>query len=556
MSFAEILLFLVKLLAGTGVFLVGVQLLTSNIEQLATGKIKSLFSRTADKRLVNVGIGAASTALIQSSGVTTVLIVGFVNVGIMNLYQATAMIMGANIGTTITAQIAALSAFPFATYIQVLIFIGILMTMICKNDTSKSTGYILAGLGLIFVGLSLMSDSMTDSKDAIQELFVHVTSPWLLFALGIFLTALVQSSSATTSIIIAMSVAGLQVGTGQNELLFFILGTNIGSCVTALMSSLSAGSNAKRTGLIHLMFNTFGSMLFFILLTAWPGFMDATFRVWFPGAPATQIAMFHTFFNLTCTIIFLPFCNVFVSLSKLIIRDKKTDRPTTYLDERMLSSTSLAISQLEKETALLADTAMDAFRMGYRSFEERNRSLIPETQKLIRDAGNISRAIINYLIKLSAQSKLAVERDISDLHSNVGDIMRIAEIADNFTKYTERTLRDNLEFSEHVKVEISAMVKRVEALYALTKRIILSHDTSLLPEIDRTENDIDAFRKQLIDSHIARLNAGECKPECSSVFINMVSNLERLGDHLTYIAHTVSGQTHEEVETVKSDANA
>lgn len=538
MTLAQLILFIVKLLAGTGVFLVGVQLMTSNIEQLATGKIKSLFSRTADKRLVNVGIGAASTALIQSSGVTTVLIVGFVNVGIMNLYQATAMIMGANIGTTITAQIAALSAFDFTTYVQILIFIGILMTMVCKTDAPRSTGYILAGLGLIFVGLDLMSSSMKVNQEAIQEIFYHVTNPWLLFFLGIFLTALVQSSSATTSIIIAMSVAGLTIGTGGNEVLFFILGTNIGSCVTALMSSLSAGPNAKRTGLIHLMFNTFGSGLFFILLFAWPSFMESTFRVWFPGAPATQIAMFHTFFNLTCTVIFLPFCNTFVKLSQLIIRDKKTDKPTTYLDERMLSSTALAISQLEKETALLADTAMEAFRTSYRSFEERNRALIPETQERIKEASNISRAIINYLIRLSAQSKLSEERDISNLHSNVGDIMRIAEIADNFTKYTDRSVKDNLEFSEHVKVEIAAMVKRVEALYALTKRMILEHNASLLPEIDKAEDDIDAFRKRLINSHIARLNAGECKPECSSVFINLVSNLERLGDHLTYIAHS------------------
>ena len=249
MTLGGLALFFVRLLAGTGVFLVGVHLLTANIEQLATGKLKELFGKTADKRLVNVGVGAAATALIQSSGVTTVLIVGFVNVGVMNLYQAAAMIMGANIGTTVTAQIAALSAFPITTYIQVLVFVGIMLSMIGKEDTQKKLGLLLAGLGLIFIGLALMSDAMKADRDAIQSLFTMVRDPLLLFFIGIFLTALVQSSSATTSIIIAMSVAGLTVGTGGNEVLYIILGTNIGSCVTALMSSATAGVNARRAGL-------------------------------------------------------------------------------------------------------------------------------------------------------------------------------------------------------------------------------------------------------------------------------------------------------------------
>lgn len=539
MSFEKMLLFIVKLLAGTGVFLVGVYLLTSNIEQLATGRIKQLFGKTANKRLVNVGIGAASTALIQSSGVTTVLIVGFVNVGVMNLYQATAMIMGANIGTTITAQIAALSAFPITTYIQILVFAGMMLSMVCENDNVQKAGYILAGFGLIFIGLELMSASMKANRDAVQNIFAVVTSPFLLFLIGIFLTALVQSSSVTTSVIIAMSVAGLQIGSGGNEVLFIILGTNIGSCVTALMSSFGAGANARRASLIHLLFNTFGSVIFFTLLMVWPSFMEVTFRRWF-DATATQIAMFHTFFNTVCTVLFLPFCSVFVKISQILIKDKKRKKAVeTYLDERMLSSPSLALSQIEKEMVLLADISMDAFRKSYRSFSEREPSLIGPTHKLIERANEMSQNIVNYLIRLSAQSKLSEEKDISDIHSNIGDIMRIAEIADNLTKYTRRSIDQNLVFSDSVKAELRKMVEKIEELFTLTKKIIVERDTALLPQIDSTEEEIDGFRKRLIDSHIERLNTGECRPESSSVFINLVSNLERLGDHLTYIAHTV-----------------
>lgn len=538
MTLAQLTLFIVSLLAGTGVFLVGVHLLTSNMEQLATGKIKDLFGKTADRRLINVGIGAAATALIQSSGVTTVLIVGFVNVGIMNLYQAAAMIMGTNIGTTVTAQIAALSAFPITTYIQILVFVGALMFMFCKKDGAKRTGMILAGLGLIFIGLALMSNAMKVNRDAVQVLFEGATNPFLLFFIGIFLTALVQSSSATTSIIIAMSVAGLTIGTGGNEILYIILGTNIGSCVTALMSSFSAGANAKRAALIHLMFNTVGAAIFFILLLCWPGFLASTFRVWFP-APATQIAMFHTFFNVVCTVLFLPFCRWFVKVSQWLIREKPAQPEATYLDERMLSSASLAISQLEKEMIRLSDTAMDAFRTSYRSFAARDTSLIEPTHQLIDQANTICQGMVSYLIKLSAQSKLADERPISDLHSNLGDIMRIAEIADNLTKYTQKAIKKGIEFSDNVLDELNGMTRSIEELYSLTTSAVLEKKPELLPEIDKTENNIDSLRKQLIAHHIERLNSGACKAESSGIFINLVSNLERLGDHLTYIAHTV-----------------
>lgn len=542
MNPAQLSLFIVRLLAGTGVFLVGVHLLTANIEQLATGRLKELFGRTADRRLVNVGVGAAATALIQSSGVTTVLIVGFVNVGVMNLHQAAAMIMGANIGTTVTAQIAALSAFPVTTYIQVLSFAGIFMSMACKRDGLKRTGMILAGLGLIFIGLSLMSDSMTASRDAVQELFQRVENPLLLLLAGVLLTALVQSSSATTSVIIAMSVAGLTIGSGGNEVLYIILGTNIGSCVTALMSSATAGTNARRAGLIHLLFNTLGSALFFVLLLLWPGFMDATFRRWFP-APAIQIAMFHTFFNVTCTLLFLPLCGWFVRASQALIREKEAPGPAdgeTFLDERMLSSASLAISQLDKELVRLSDTAMEAFRTGYRAFARKDTGLIDPTLRLIEQANQVEQGMVGYLIRLSAQSKLADERPISNLHSSLGDVMRIAEIADNFTKYARRTVADRLDFSGAVMEELGEMTGRLEELYGLTRRAVLEKDAGLLPRVDKVEEDIDGMRRRLIERHIQRLNQGECRPESSGVFINLVSNLERLGDHLTYIAYTVA----------------
>ena len=537
MNLQDILFFIVKLIAGTGVFLVGVHLLTENIEQLATNKIKELFGKTAGKKLVNVGIGALTTALIQSSGVTTVLIVGFVNIGIITLSQATAMIMGANIGTTITAQIAALSAFPITTYIQVLAGLGILTTMMCRQEKTRQVGFILAGVGLIFVGLSIMSDSMKANRDTIQLIFENVTNPFLLFFLGIALTALVQSSSAITSVIIAMSVAGLRIGTGGNEMLFIILGTNIGSCVTALMSSFGAATNARRASMIHLMFNTFGSVIFMVILLAFPGFMSATFGRWF-ASPATQIAMFHTFFNLICTVIFLPLSEGFVMISQKIIPEAKTEEAFTYLDERMLLTPALAIEQLKKETVVLGDCAMDAFDTAYRAFCRKDKSAAAQVREKIDKAQEKSNQIMAYVIKTSAVAGESAEKEVSIVHNNVADIMRIAEIADNFVKYTERLCDNQLSLSETAATGTNEMVDTIHKLFQFTKELILTGDLSLLPHIDSIEDKIDNYRKNLIDGHIERVNTGVCTPAISSVYINMVSNLERLGDHITYVAHS------------------
>ena len=537
MNLQDILFFIVKLVAGTGVFLVGVHLLTENIEQLATNKIKELFGKTAGKKLVNVGIGALATALIQSSGVTTVLIVGFVNIGIITLSQATAMIMGANIGTTITAQIAALSAFPITTYIQVLAGLGILTTMMCKKEKTRQVGFILAGLGLIFVGLSIMSDSMKANRDTIQLIFENVTNPFLLFFLGIALTALVQSSSAITSVIIAMSVAGLRIGTGGNEMLFIILGTNIGSCVTALMSSFGAATNARRTSMIHLMFNAFGSVIFMVILLVFPGFMNATFGSWF-STSATQIAMFHTFFNVICTVIFLPLSEGFVKISQKIIPEAKTVEAFTYLDERMLLTPALAIEQLKKETVVLGDCAMDAFDTAYRAFCEKDKSAAAQVLEKIEKAQEKSNQIMAYVIKTSAVAGESAEKQISIVHNNVADIMRIAEIADNFVKYTARICDNQLSLSEAAATGTNEMVDTIHKLFQFTRELILTGDLTLLPHIDSIEDRIDHYRKILIDGHIERVNTGVCTPAISSVYINLVSNLERLGDHITYVAHS------------------
>ena len=531
------------LLGGLGAFLIGFKLVSENIEKLANAKLRKLFNKTSKNTFIGVGIGILVTAVIQSSSATTVMIVGFVNAGILSLFQATAMIMGANIGTTITAQIAALESFDITQLAIALAGIGVFIEMLCKSEKSKTIGLALAGLGLVFLGLKSMSNAMSGFKEneAIISALQSINNPIILLLIGIGFTALVQSSSAVTTIIISMVASGLVIGDGGNAPLFVILGTNIGTCVTALISSIGASTNARRTSIIHLLFNLFGSILFMVVLLVWKDFMNDTLTVWFK-LPSTQIAMFHTIFNVTCTLIFIPFIKVFVKLSQLIIPDKKgSEIAKTFMDERILITPSIALNQVMKETVRLGEISFDALAISIDGFV--NKSLKDESKinQLIEELDILNKEIIGYLVKLSTVVLTeSEEKIISNLHHSLGDFLRQAEIADNIVKYTKVEIRDNLEFSQKVYDAISLMKDKLQDLFEKTKHMFLSLDYSEIDNIDLIEEEIDNMRTYLINDHIKRLEEGSCKPQNSSIYINLISNLERAGDHLTYIAHALA----------------
>ncbi len=543
---------IIMMLAACGAFLVGFKFLSDNMEKLAGNSLKKLFNKTSDKKLVGVGIGALSTAVVQSSGVTTVMVVGFVNAGIMSLKQAATMIMGANIGTTITAQLAAFSSFDIAPFFIALLFIGVMMEMLSKNDKVKSIGLAIAGLGFVFFGLEIMSDSMSayKSSQAVQEFLASISNPFILLIFGIVFTAVLQSSSAVTTIVIAMVSQGLVIGGGGNAILFIILGSNIGSCVTALISSIGTSVNARRASIIHLLFNITGAVLFAILLLIWSkpvvgyDFYDVTFGCWFEGAPTTQIAMFHTFFNVICTLLFLPFTNMLVKASQIIIPDKKkqTEREAwelVYMDKRFLNTPTIALGQLKKESFRMADMAMNSLDTAFRGFIDRDLGAIEKVYEANENVSKISQQISDYLVKVSVSGvSLADEKLVTAIHNNVGDIARIAELADNLTKYTKREVKDNLVFSEGINDKLEVMHKLLHEQYALVKKIGLDGDYSVMATSDELEEKIDTMRRELVAEHIVRLSQGKCRPENNTVFINLVCNLERIGDHLNFIAHS------------------
>lgn len=542
------------MIAALGAFLIGFKLLSENLQRVANKGLRRLFDRTSKNKLAGVGIGAGATILMQSSGATTVMVIGFVNAGILSLAQATAIIMGANIGTTVTTILLALGMANVGDYFMVLAFVGIFIAMVCKNGKVRSWGLTAAGFGLVFFGLTIISGCSTalNQNPALQkilrlEIQPAFLEPLFLLFIGALITAIMQSSTAVNAILLSMLTAGIQIGNGGNAILYIVLGTNIGTCVTALISSMGATTNAKRAALIHFLFNFCGSILFLIMLSIWSDFMDSFWvRIINFGDPQMsarmQLALFHLAFNSLCTAIFLPLTNVIVKTTEFIIRDKKQKEVLhiSYMDERILSTPAIAIAQLQKETIAMGNKCMDALDKSFNAFIARDTSLAEDINAENEDITLMSKQITDYLIKVSGET-ISVHDDqkISIMYHAIADMLRISEISDNFVKYTRSYEEKGLKFSDSVFGDLITMHGKLTDMYKLAISIFETFDKTHFDELEIIENSVDAMRRSLIDGHIRRLNEGSCTPESSSVFINLVSNLERVGDHITFIAHTV-----------------
>ena len=549
------------MIGAIGALLLGFEILSNNITKLFHSSLKKIFNKTASNAIVGVLIGTGATMIMQSSSATTVLIVGFVNTGIVNLSQATAMIMGANIGTTITAQLAALKSFDFAPYAIALAGVGAFMVMLGKKDRTKTFGYALTGFGILFIGLEFTSIAIGNEfnneplvKNTISDILSSVgdlgpLAPFLLYFLGILITGIVQSSSLVTTIIISLAVAGVYIGATEaeglnNNVLYLILGTNIGTCVTALISSMGAQTNAKRASMIHLLFNVIGSLLFMVFLLLYPSFMQDTFVKWFPGTPATQIAMFHTFFNVTCTLMFLPFIKAFVYLATKLVKDKKEKESSSieliYIDDRLLGTPSIAVHSVRKELALMYSKSVSALNISIDAFLNKDNEQRQNVDLKIEELEFTNKQIIEFMVKLTNEN-LAFEDEctLSSFHRTLNDILRIAEIGDNICKYTNYMVKHELEFSPNVMLQLGFMKNKINELYIQTDEVFLTKNLNKLSLADALEEEVDQMRKNLIDDHFDRLNRGECKPQNSGVFVNLVNNLERAADHMIYIAYSV-----------------
>lgn len=551
----EYVYLILQLLGGLGAFLVGMEIMSDSMSRLAHGGLKKMLNKTANNRFAGVGIGAVSTVIIQSSSATTVMVVGLVNAGIMTLFQATAIIMGANIGTTITAWIASLGSLDVSAFLLILSVIGVFMTMLSKKEKVKTVGNVLAGLGLIFVGLAFMSDAMDpelhpEIMQVIKDALSVVKNPALLLLIGIVATGIVQSSSAVTSIVVVLATSGVLIGGTGDGVYYVIIGSNIGTCVTALLSSIGASPNARRAAIIHLLFNCFGAVIFTAFLLCWmpfgTSFSETVLDYIFPGDYQFQIAFFHTLFNVTCTCLFLPFIKGFVWLANHLIPEKKKaeqpaeDRVMCGLDERLLLQPSVALAHLYQETGKMLAYAKETLDIAFHGFLDKNTTVKEDVLERNRKLSDANREAVQYLVKISASAPtIDDEKAISSMHYVLNDIVRVGELADNVTKYTDHYVNDPLVFSNEFLTMIREMYEKLNELYDVCYRAFIERDYAALRQVDAVEDVVDKMRRELVNQHIKRLNEGRCQPQNSSVFINLVGNLERAADHMTYIAHSI-----------------
>ncbi len=552
MDLTAIMTSLLTLLAGIGVFLIACQMMSSNLEAASSERLKKLFSKASNSKLMGVGIGALGTAAIQSSGATTVMTIGFVNAGIISLSQAATIIYGANIGTTITAQIVALGMFGGNSLSTSVIFsalagLGAFLSLFAKKSGPKTLGGILAGFGLLFVGLELMSGSMEAfaALDGVKTFLSGIGNPVLLVLLGAVLTAIIQSSSVMTSIALAMVVTGL-IGIDQG--IYLTLGSNIGSCVVAVIAGVASGTNAKRTALIHLLFNCTGVVIFMLaaLLLGWFDISyGSVFQRLFPSAPQVQLAMFHTFFNITTVVLMLPLTGALVGLvSKLI--PERTIRQNVefslhYVDENMLRTPPVAVSQVKREILRMADIAMENVDRALYMAVELDFAGRGAFERDERQLNFINRALVNYVVVLSGKSGLG-EKDrsyLSGTYRNIRDLERIGDYAENIVEYATILADSAQQFSDDAKYEISQMKTLLHQLFDKAIDAYQNENFTALDKANVIEEEIDDYTKRMEEGHIARMEKGICTPSVGAQYLELSSNAERIADHLINLAKSI-----------------
>lgn len=541
----EIFKAVLVLLAGVGVFIAGMNMLGDGLEKSAGGGLKKLIGKISGNRFAGVGVGAGVTAIIQSSSATSVMVIGFVNAGIMTLFQAVAIIMGANIGTTITGVIVAFSYLDFVKLaVAAMAFVGVMMTFF-KVDKVKDIGGILCGFGLIFVGLDVMGgafDNYPEITEFFQKLFQKVDFPLLLVVLGAIFTAIIQSSSAATGIFITMVGVG---ALGLENALFLVLGSNIGTCITAVLASIGTSENAKRTAFIHLAFNVIGSIIFTTIIWIFKTqAVDMLQSVTSSGE--MQLAWFHVIFNVTTTLVLLPFIKQLVQMAKKVIPDKpaeKDNRQLKYVDELVLKTPPVAIMLVKKEVEYMSALARENLEKALLAMDGNASDYVKEIEERESVINFTNKALTRFLIKLSPLVDSSNEKAIGAYFHVLNDLERIGDHAENFEEIAVEMQEKGLTFSEEATAELQEMKGKVLRMFELAAEAFDDGDVAGLAELAVLENEVDGMKKALTASHYARLAEGKCNVELSPYFSSTVTRLERVADHLVNVGYSILNPT-------------
>lgn len=537
---------LIWLLAGVGVFIVGMNFMSEALEKSAGEGMKRLLGRISNNRFSGVGIGAGVTAMIQSSSATSVMVIGLVNAGVMTLMQATPIIMGANIGTTITGVLVALKNDYFNMLMYLAAFAGVMMGFF-KQEKIRIAGLLFSGLGLIFVGLEVMSSEEAFGNPLVESMFQGIFSvidfPLLLILVGAIFTALIQSSSAATGVVITM------VGTGilpLNLALFIVLGANIGTCVTALLASVGANANSKRVALIHFTFNVLGTVFFTAIVWIFKEPLINLLVSLFPGndpmSLQMRVSVFHVIFNVSTTCLLLPFVKQLVQCSCQAIKDKAQEETThalKYIDDRLLSTPSVALMQAKKEMDYMFSLVEQNIANSFSAMETSdllNGSKIAETETVINFTNG---ALTKFLIKLSPNVEQSDELTIGSYFHVLNDLERIGDHAENFYEIAEEMAAKKITFSERAQSDIRKMCEKVMQMLAISKDAFDNLNKEDLPKLALLEDETDKMKKELTASHFARLAEGDCSMDVSPYYSSVISGLERVADHLVNVGYSI-----------------
>ena len=543
---------------GIGMFLYGMNTMADGMQRSAGGKMKKLLGYLTSNRLLAIIVGAVITAIIQSSGATTVMVVGFVNAGLMTLVQAVGVIMGANIGTTITAWIVSLGQLGDAAkvmnpsfYAPFLIGIGAFVILFSRKDKVKNAGEIIVGIGLLFEGLTFMSSSIAPYTDApifSQAFQIVGSNPFLGILIGIIVTAVLQSSSASVGILQTLALNGVVT---TNAAIYITLGQNIGSCVTALISSAGTTRTAKRAACMHILFNIAGALLFgtvgFILFSIYPALAAHNIT-------SVEISVFHTFFNITCTLVMFPFANLLVKISGLIVRENEKQDDfaeleakdavaaeiARHFDSRLLGQPSVAVETAKNEVITMGNLALDNIKYAAEATQKNDQTMVDKVYEIEHKVDLYEKYLTDFLIKVN---NLSITQEqhllVKNLFHAIIDIERVSDHAENIAELAKYKIEHQIIFSEKGTQELNQLWDKVVHCFEEAVKARGTGSRQAIQNVLRIEDEVDDLEEELRNKHIERLSAGLCIPSNGVVFLDILSNLERMSDHANNIVDCI-----------------
>lgn len=533
---------IIGIMGGLGLFLFGMNLMGEALEKAAGSKLKNIIELLTSNIFMGVLVGTLVTAVIQSSSATTVMVVGFVNAGIMTLPQAAGVIMGANIGTTVTAQLVSIDMNGLA---PIALGIGIIFYLFGGKPKTKHMAEVLIGFGILFTGMDFMKEAvqpLSQYQGFTNALLTFGKYPILGLLLGFGITAIIQSSSASMGMLVVLASQGL---IPLNSALPILYGQNIGTCVTSLLSSIGASISAKRAAIIHLIFNLLGTLIFLIFLNKIVVYAVTSID---PTNVARQIANVHTIFNIISTLILLPFNKIIISLATRLIPDSHVEdddiKIVKFIDDRMIETPSIALLNVEKETLRMGEKSKQSLECAMRGIMEKSEKDLSSTLKKEKIINELQKTILHYLLELSKAPLNEESREVIDsLFNTVNDIERIGDHAENLAELGEDSIVSNVVFSDDAKNELNDMYNKVLSTYNYALQSMKTLDVDLACRVIKMEEQVDIMEKSCRVNHMRRLNNNMCSIENGIIYLEIIANLERISDHAVNIAQHVISQS-------------